>query len=59
MCAVTLDAAWQLGADDETGSIEPGKRADFTVLERDPFDVAADDLDKIEVLGTWLDGIQV
>ena len=54
--AVTIDAAWQLGADDDTGSIELGKRADFVVLERDPFDVAADDLDKIEVLDTWLDG---
>lgn len=54
--AVTIDAAWQLGTDDETGSIEVGKRADLTVLGRDPFDVAADDLDKIEVLATWLDG---
>ncbi|MBM3663945.1 MAG: amidohydrolase [Actinobacteria bacterium] len=54
--AVTIDAAWQLGADDDTGSIEVGKRADFTVLERDPFDVAVDDLHRIEVLDTWLDG---
>lgn len=53
---MTIDAAWQLGADDDTGSIEVGKRADFVVLERDPFDVAADDLHKIEVLDTWLDG---
>lgn len=54
--AVTIDAAWQLGADHDTGSIEVGKRADFTVLECDPFDVAAEDLDRIDVLGTWLDG---
>lgn len=56
--AVTVDAAWQLGADADTGSIEVGKRADFTVLERDPFEVAADDLDKIGVLATWLDGAE-
>lgn len=54
--AVTLDAAWQLFADDELGSIEPGKRADFTLLERDPFELAPADLDRIPVLATWLDG---
>jgi hypothetical protein len=54
--AVTLDAAWQLFADDEIGSIEPGKRADFTLLERDPFEVDPMDLDRIAVLDTWLAG---
>ncbi len=54
--AVTVDAAWQLGLDGETGSIAPGLRADFTVLERDPAAVAAEDLDRIAVLDTWLDG---
>ncbi len=54
--AVTIDAAWQLFLDDEVGSIEPGKRADFTVLERNPFDVAPEDVDRIGVRGTWLDG---
>lgn len=54
--AVTLDAAWQLHDDTETGSIAPGKRADFSVLDTDPYAVAAADLDHIEVLGTWIDG---
>ena len=54
--AVTLDAAWQLGLDGEIGSLEVGKRADFTVLDADPFAVAPSDLDRIEVRGTWLDG---
>ncbi len=54
--AVTLDAAWQLFADGEIGSIEPGKRADFSVLERDPFEVDPADLDRIAVLDTWLAG---
>ncbi len=30
--AITIDAAYQLGRDDELGSIEVGKKADFTVL---------------------------
>jgi hypothetical protein len=54
--AVTIDAAWQLRLDDELGSLAPGKRADLTILEADPFEVAAQDLDRIEVRATWLDG---
>ena len=53
--AVTVDAAWHLH-DDTGGAIVPGRRADFTVLERDPHAVAPADLDRIAVLGTWLDG---
>jgi predicted amidohydrolase YtcJ len=34
--AVTLDAAWQCRKNDITGGIEPGKCADFAVLENDP-----------------------
>ncbi len=54
--AVTLDAAWQLGLDDEIGSLTAGKRADLTVLDADPFAVEPADLDRIEVRATWLDG---
>jgi len=54
--AVTIDAAWQLFADDRIGSIEPGKYADFTVLERDPLEVSPEKLDNVGVLGTWSGG---
>jgi predicted amidohydrolase YtcJ len=54
--AVTIDAAWQLFAEDRIGSIESGKYADFTVLERNPLEVPPDEIDEIEVLGTWLAG---
>jgi predicted amidohydrolase YtcJ len=53
---VTIDAAWQLFAEDRIGSIEPGKYADFTVLERNPLEVPPEEIDRIEVLGTWLSG---
>jgi imidazolonepropionase len=33
--AATLNAAWVLGLHDRVGSLEPGKRADFVVLDSD------------------------
>jgi predicted amidohydrolase YtcJ len=54
--AVTIDAAWQLHRDDSVGSIEPGKLADFTIVDRNPLDVAPADLAHIDVVGTWKGG---
>ena len=34
--AVTIEAAWSLGLEDEIGSIEVGKRANFTILGVNP-----------------------
>ena len=50
---MTLGAAYLLMQDDKKGSIETGKLADFTVLDRNPLDVASpDELRDIKVLGT-------
>ncbi len=38
------------------GSIEPGKQADFCVLGEDPYRLEPGDLDKVEVLETWVSG---
>ena len=57
--AVTIDAAWQLFAEERVGSLSPGKLADLTVLDRDPYEVDPDDLDRIEVRETWLGGRRV
>lgn len=57
--AVTSEAAWQLFSDHEIGSLEPGKFADFVVLDQDPRAVDPDSLKDIEVLETWMDGRQV
>lgn len=54
--AITLGAAYTLKLDSEIGSIEAGKRADFTVLEQDPMEVDATELKDIPVWGTMLDG---
>lgn len=54
--AVTIDAAWQLRVEDDVGSIEVGKHADFVVLDDDPLQVSPEDIDKIGISGTWLGG---
>ena len=57
--AITIDAAWQLFAEDQVGSITPGKFADLTVVDANPLRIDPDDLDRIAVLETWLAGKQV
>ena len=55
--AVTLGAAYLLEQDDKKGSIKTGKLADFTILDRNPLDVASpDELKDIKVLGTVMGG---
>lgn len=54
--ACSVDAAYQLHMDHEVGSIEVGKRADFTVLESDPFEVEPLVLKDVPVWGTVLGG---
>lgn len=54
--AITLGAAYTLKMDGEIGSIEAGKRADFAVLEADPYEVGGEGLKDIGVWGTVLGG---
>jgi predicted amidohydrolase YtcJ len=54
---VTLEAARSLGLEDEIGSIRQGKRADFTILEQDPFSVPPMALAEIPIWGTVLGGV--
>ena len=54
--AITIDAAYILNRDDRLGSIEVGKHADFTILNDDPYEVAAEKIKDIEVHDTVLEG---
>ena len=54
--AVTIDAAYILGKEDEIGSITSGKKADFTALGMDPYEVGVRGLDKIAIRGTVFEG---
>jgi len=55
----TLAAAYAAHQDDRLGSLEPGKWADFIVIDRDYFTVPADQIDDIVVLETWVAGEKV
>ena len=58
--AYTINAARALKQDAIAGSIEPGKKADFIVLDRDIFTLAesgeAADISETRVLETWFGG---
>ena len=53
---MTLDAAYASFAENDIGSLTPGKKADFVVLDRDIMTVAYDDILKAKVLATVVDG---
>lgn len=54
--AHTLGGAESLGRENELGSLTPGKRADFAILDADPLTVDAERIGAISVLETWVDG---
>lgn len=56
--AVTIDAARQIGLEDRLGSLDPGKEADITILEDNPYKVDPAKIGKIKVSETWVAGKQ-
>ncbi|WP_078085484.1 amidohydrolase [Microbulbifer mangrovi] len=57
--AMTLWPAWQHFEEDRKGSIEVGKLADLIVLSENPLTVPEEQLDDLEILETYKEGILV
>lgn len=57
--AYTMGPAEAMGIDDITGSLAPGKSADFILLDRDPFTTPASELADTKVHETWFAGAPV
>jgi imidazolonepropionase-like amidohydrolase len=50
---VTINGARILGVDDRVGTLEPGKDADFVIIDGDPWDA------RNKVQATYIDGRRV
>ena len=57
--AQTIDAAWQLFADNVIGSLEVGKYADLVIVSADPRKTDPESIADLEVRATFLAGRQV
>lgn len=60
LAAHTINAAWQQKREEELGSIEVGKCADFVELSHDPYEVDPTQLQQtMKTHGTWLAGRRI
>jgi predicted amidohydrolase YtcJ len=59
LAAYTINGAYLMHQETQTGSLEAGKAADFVVLARDLFEIPPQEIGEVEVTRTVLDGVTV
>ena len=52
----TINAAYQEFSENERGSVEPGKFADFTIIDGDLFALTPEEIGRVRVLRTVVNG---
>lgn len=57
--AVTYGGAYQLEEESECGSLRPGLKANFILLDKSPFECDADRIHDIRVVKSWIEGKRV
>lgn len=57
--SITINAAWQMHAEDKIGSLEKGKVADFVILEQDPTEINPEEIHSIRIMATYLSGKKI
>lgn len=55
---LTIGGARQLRLENRKGSLEPGKDADFVILDRNVFTISPADLAKTRIQQTWIAGVR-
>ncbi|MDH3647552.1 MAG: amidohydrolase [Gammaproteobacteria bacterium] len=53
----TLDAAYAARQENQLGTLEPGKRADFVLLDENIFKIPAREIWRAKVRETWVNGV--
>jgi predicted amidohydrolase YtcJ len=54
--AITMNSSYELHQDTKTGSLEVGKLADFIILDRNVFEIPAEQIADVKVLTTVVGG---
>ncbi len=57
--SMTIDAAWQIFEEDTKGTLSVGKLADMVILDRNPLELAPDELLGLTVVETFKEGSSV
>lgn len=52
----TWGSAYSYGMEHEVGTLEPGKKADVIILDRNLFDISAEEIPETKVQRTYLNG---
>lgn len=57
--AYTINGAYQMFREDEFGSLEKGKKADFIVIDKDPFKIKTTEIHTIKILSVYFNGERI